>query len=385
MLEVKTPATEPGPLKPIVIFGVLGLVLALRLAHLSSALISPLSYQPGPDEEYYLRFGQAVLSGHGQNAAEFTFMDPAYGFFLGAVFKVAGVSLFTIYALQCLLDTATALGILYAGRLLGRPRAGVYGALLYGLCATAIMFSTSLLKEVWVTSFVTWWVVCALKVIRTEKRWAWLLFGLYCGIGIGLRSTLVLMGAAGLLLPLLSAPAAFRDIKTWAAKSAALALGLLLAVLPWSVRNHNAYGSWSFLPHNSGVVLHQAYNPDNPDSSIWIPPFVNYLEPAEIWRGYAAEASRRSDRPLSPVEVDRYWKTQALSYMAQNPGHVLENAWRKLLRFFAAGAARAPYARGLAVGHGNWRAAVAGARGSAVGDRCGADCHVAVHNSVLLG
>lgn len=336
MLEVKTSATEPGPLKPIVIFGVLGLVLALRLAHLSSALISPLSYQPGPDEEYYLRFGQAVLSGHGQNAAEFTFMDPAYGFFLGAVFKVAGVSLFTIYALQCLLDTATALGILYAGRLLGRPRAGVYGALLYGLCATAIMFSTALLKEVWVTSFVTWWVVCALKVIRTEKRWPWLAFGLYCGIGIGLRSTLVLMGAAGLLLPLLSAPAAFRDIKTWAAKSAALALGLLLAVLPWSVRNHNAYGSWSFLPHNSGVVLHQAYNPDNPDSSIWIPPFVNYLEPAEIWRGYAAEASRRSGVVLSPPAVDRYWKRQALSFMADHPGQVLADMWHKLLKFFAA-------------------------------------------------
>jgi tetratricopeptide (TPR) repeat protein len=67
MLEVKKPATEPGPLKPIVIFGVLGLVLALRLAHLSSALISPLSY-------------------------------------LDAVFKVAGVSLFIIYALQCLLE-----------------------------------------------------------------------------------------------------------------------------------------------------------------------------------------------------------------------------------------------------------------------------------------
>src|ERR1700761_3278974 len=118
-MESQTRAAEPGPLKPIVVFGVLGLVLALRLAHLSSASISPLSYQPGPDEEYYLRFGQAVMSGHGQDAAEFTFMDPAYGYLLGAVFKVAGVSLFTIYALQCLLDTATALGILYGARLLG--------------------------------------------------------------------------------------------------------------------------------------------------------------------------------------------------------------------------------------------------------------------------
>jgi tetratricopeptide (TPR) repeat protein len=335
MMESETRASEPSPLKPIVVFGVLGLVLALRLAHLSSALVSPLSYQPGPDEEYYLRFGQAVLSGHGQDAAEFTFMDPAYGYFLAAVFKVAGVSLFTIYALQCLLDTATALGILYAGRLLGRPRAGVYGALLYGLCATAIMFSTTLLKEVWVTSFVTWWVVAALQVIRTERRRLWFVFGIFCGIGVGIRSTLLLMCAASLLLPLLSPRDPSGNVKNSIAKSAWLACGVILALLPWTIRNHSAYGSWSFLPHNSGVVLHQAYNQDNPDSSIWIPPFVNYLEPAEIWRGYAAEADRRTDSVLSPPAVDQYWKRQALNFMADNPGRVLGDVWNKALKFLA--------------------------------------------------
>jgi tetratricopeptide (TPR) repeat protein len=336
MSEVETRSPPANPLKPVVVFCVLGLVLALRLAHLSSALVSPLSYQPGPDEEYYLRFGQAVLAGYGQDGAEFTFMDPAYGYLLSAVFKVAGVNLFTIYALQCLLDTATALGILIAGRLLGRPRAGAYGALLYGVCATAIMFSTAVLKEVWVTSFVTWWVVFALLIIRSERRWAWLAFGVYCGIGIGFRSTLLLLGAAGLLLPLMGAPGAFRNFKAWTGNSALLAAGLLLAVMPWSIRNHNAYGSWTFLPHNSGVVLHQAYNPQNPDSSIWIPEFVNYLEPAEIWRGYAAEADRRAGAELSPPQVDRYWKDQALSFMADHPGQVLGDAWRKLLKFFAA-------------------------------------------------
>jgi 4-amino-4-deoxy-L-arabinose transferase-like glycosyltransferase len=152
-----------------------------------------LSYQPGPDEEYYLRFGQAVAAGQGQDTPEFTFMDPAYGYLLGAVFRVAGVSLFTVYALQCLLDTFTAIGILVIGRSLGRPRAGLYGALLYGLASTAIMFSTTLLKEVWVTAFMTWWVAGALAVIRSERKLLWLAFGVYCGIGIGLRSTLLLL------------------------------------------------------------------------------------------------------------------------------------------------------------------------------------------------
>src|SRR5580704_14917422 len=111
------PALRPSPSsswpsKPVVVFGLLAFVLAIRLIHLSDAMLSPLTYQPGPDEDYYLRFGQAVAAGQGQYSPEFTFMDPGYGYLLGAVFKLTGTSLFAVYALQCLLDTATAYGIL---------------------------------------------------------------------------------------------------------------------------------------------------------------------------------------------------------------------------------------------------------------------------------
>src|ERR1700730_16588528 len=201
MSAVSEDRSSSTPLKPIIVFGVMGFVLALRLAHLSSAMLSPLTYQPGPDEDYYLRFGQAVAAGQGQYSPEFTFMDPGYGYLLGAVFKLAGASLFAVYALQCLLDTATAYGILIAGRLLGRPRAGLYGALLYGMTSVAIMFCTTLLKEVWVTAFMTWWVVGALAIIRSERKLVWLAFGVYCGLGVALRSTLLLMALVALLLP----------------------------------------------------------------------------------------------------------------------------------------------------------------------------------------
>src|SRR6267142_2553867 len=147
---------SPAPgLNPIVVSGVLALALAVRVMHLSNALQSPLSYQPGPDEDYYLRFGEAVSSGRGADGAEFTFMDPGYGYLLGAVFKLIGVNPVAVYLLQTLLDTAT----------------------LYGMASTAIMFCTTLLKEVWVASYVTWWVVAALALLRSERRLGWALFG----------------------------------------------------------------------------------------------------------------------------------------------------------------------------------------------------------------
>jgi tetratricopeptide (TPR) repeat protein len=328
------PAAES--LSRIAIFATLALVFLVRLAHLSSAMVSPLTYQPGPDEDYYRRFGLAIALGQDSNSPEFTFMDPAYGYILGALFRLVGPNLFVVYLLQVLLDTATAYGILTIGRQLGRPRAGLVGALLYGLTATAVMFCTTLLKEVWVTAFLTWWVVGALAVIRSPQKWTWLLFGLYSGLGVGLRSTLLLLGIACVLLPLWSEQQALAreagiGLRHWAARAALLGCGLLVALLPWSLRNDRAYGSLSPLPHNGGIVLQQIYNEQNPHAEIWIPPFVSYLHPSEIWRGYAAEASRRTGYRLSPVEVDHYWQQEALAFIDTHHELVLGDVLRKSL------------------------------------------------------
>ena len=328
--DIQTRAAAESPYRPIVPFAVLALVLLVRLIQLLSAMSSPLTYQPGPDEDYYRRFGEAVAAGPGgQNSPEFTFMDPAYGYILGAIFKLVGPNLFVVYLLQVLLDTATAYGIITIGRLLGRPRAGLIGAALYGLTATAVMFCTTLLKEVWVTAFLTWWVVAALTLVSAERerKWHWLLLGVYVGLGVGLRSTLLVVGGLTLLLPLWRS----RKVPAWFPQAALVAGGLLVGLLPWSVRNYQAYGSLAPVPLNGGIVLHQVYNAGNPNAGMWIPPFVSYLHPSEIWRGYADEASRRAGHPLSPVEVDRYWHDEAIAFMEQHPAQVAGDILRKSL------------------------------------------------------
>jgi len=330
-----------APLEPLqsrvkgACFGAIVFALMLRLMHLSSAVVSPLTFQLGPDEDYYFRFGRAVAAGIGADTPEFTFMDPGYGYLLGAVFRLFGSGVFAVFVLQCLVDALTALAIVLLGRQLDRPRAGIIGAVLYGLTSSAIMFSCSLLKEVWVTAFMTWWVVIVLHLLRSERKLAWLGFGVFCGAAVAFRSTLLLLALAALALPWLGgrffdAPLAQRGVRT-----AMFATGLVLALAPWSMRNFQAYHSLSPLPHNGGIVLHQAYNAQNPASSIWIPDFVNYLNPSEIWRGYAREAERRAGHELTPPQVDRYWQSQAMEFMGGHPGAVIAAIVSKGLKFFA--------------------------------------------------
>ena len=54
-----------------------------------------------------------------------------------------------------------------------------------------------------------------------------------------------------------------------------------------------------------------------------MPPFVSYLHPSEIWRGYSAEANRRAGYSLSPAEVDRYWNQEALTFIDTHRAQVL--------------------------------------------------------------
>jgi hypothetical protein len=196
------------------------------------------------------------------------------------------------------------------------------------------MFCCSLLKEVWVAAFMTWWVVMAIELLRSERKLAWLGFGAFCGLAVEFRSTLAVLAVAALALPWIGTAMGASYTKR-GIHCAMLAVGIAAALAPGSIRNYDADHSLSPLPHNGGIVLHQAYNAQNPESSIWIPEFVNYLNPSEIWRGYAAEAERRAGHALLPSEVDRYWRSQAEEFMKQHPGAVLADMGRKALKFFA--------------------------------------------------
>lgn len=312
---------------------VLLLAFAARLLHLGSALRSPLSYQPGPDEEFYAAFGHAVASG-GALDPVFAFMDPGYGYLLGAVYRLFGDGLFPVYLLQALVDTGTAALVYLIGRELGSSRAGLVGAGAYALTSSAILLAATLQKETWVAHFCAWFVFLALRLVRDGRRWPWLAFGVLCGLGVALRSNLLLAPAmACLLLPFAAEPGQAR--RRAVASSWLLLVGLALPLLLLSARNASLSGTRSPLPNNGGVVLHQLYNASNPDSSSSAPPFVSHYHPVEIWRGYAAEARRRLGGQPTPHEVDRYWRGEALAYLRANPGQALRNAARKAGEFLA--------------------------------------------------
>lgn len=317
-------------------YAVLLLVLALRLIHFLYASHSPLTYQIGPDEDYYLRFGMDVALGSGGMTSEFAFMDPLYGYLLGSVVWLSGGSVFPMYVLQVLVDCATAYGLVLIGRELGQPRTGLVAALLYACLGPAMAFTMSLLKATWVAAFVCWWMYAALRMLRSGRPGAWITFGLYCGLGIALRSNLILLVAIGLVLvPWLHRRCMGGSMIAACRHGAWMLPGLALPLLLLAARNHAIDGRWSPLPSNGGVVLHQLYNPENPDSRSSAPSFVRYGHPSEIWRGYRAEAERRAGKSLTAGEIETAWRGEAQAYLLAHPVQDIRNSLRKLAEFSA--------------------------------------------------
>lgn len=308
----------------------LGVVFVLRLVHLGAAVGSPLTYQLGPDEDYYLRFGAAVAKGTAAANLEFAFMDPAYGYLVAGMHALFGPGVYPLFLLQVVVDTVTAALLFAIARELGQRRAGLYAVIAYGFVSTAILFSASVLKATWVANYMSGWVLLALLVVRRQTWWGWAIFGLWCGYGVALRSNLLLLAAAA--VPLVCAISLQRDSATWRRMlpgATCFLLALAGPLLLLSLRNLDVSQKFSPIPNNGGVVLHQLYNPENPTAEMNTPGFVRFPQPGQIWRDYVREAESKAGRVMTPSEVDAYWRQQALDYMEANPGQVARNMLRK--------------------------------------------------------
>lgn len=328
--------SEPAPTTPTprLLLGVLLTALVLRVLQVASAARSPITFNPGADESYYLQFGEWVAA-HGLAVpTTFAFMDPAYGYLVGAVFAAAGPAVLAVYLLQAILDVVTAWLLYRCGVALGSTRGGLVAAAIYAFYGTAILFTTTALKATLVAFCAAGWTLLALRALQRPTAMRWIALGLAGGLVVGVRGNLLLWSIGALAsLPWL---APRMSVRRRVVDAGTLALGLAVGLSVWSLRHAQLDLGWSPLPFNGGIVLHHTYNPSNPRALMQLPEWVNYRHPVEIWRGYAREAERIHGRPMSPREISSYWQREALEYLTANPAGLAINVSRKLRELVAA-------------------------------------------------
>jgi 4-amino-4-deoxy-L-arabinose transferase-like glycosyltransferase len=227
--------------------------LAVRLA-CAVGVSAFLDYDPA--EEFYDDLARHLLAGHGyvihEEAAPSLYRPPLYPLLLAGVFRVCGAEAqLPVFALQMGFDLISVLLVFLLARdLLGRP-AAVVATALYGLYPFPAYYAVRLLTESLFTMLLLAGVYAATRGIRSGS-WRWL--GL-AGAALGLATLSRFSVFYGIFLLAALVPALSGGTRrAWG--GAAIMLGVaLLAIAPWTARNHLVSGRTILLGTGSGYNL----------------------------------------------------------------------------------------------------------------------------------
>ena len=364
-----SPST-PGAGRALPIAVILGVALALRLAHWAAVRRAPFIGEPAMDSWEYDRWAREIAGGNwlGHGRGVF-FQAPLYPYLLAFLYKAAGPGLDAAYLVQIALAAAGCYALYRAGRTMAGERAGLAAAALAAVYGPFLFYDVQLLKEslaVTVVCFLLWalaWaaatpsdaaaaVMGSVKAgpeapARADRGTAgrWLVVGLLLGVLALLRENALLV--VPFLLPLAWSAgkrgagggtragrrAAFASRAGRAGRAAAFLAGVALALAPVALRNGFVGGD--FLPTTSqgGVNF---FIGNNPRADGTYRPIVPGKQIPELERREPARIAEQAlGRPLTPAEVSRYWLRRALAWARSHPGDFLRLTLRKLGLFWS--------------------------------------------------
>lgn len=290
----------------------LAAVFATKLAVLlqlgGHPLLQP-SAAGGLDSQFYLQLAQRVASGDLLLGPGLYFVSPLYIYFLAALIKFGGGSLFVVKVAQIALGTAGC-GLLWITAREWFSERAAWIALGFAALTGAFTFYEILVLQAALDPFLTAADLVLFTLALRRGGWGWaVLAGIAWGVHVLNRpNTLVVsLGLCGLLL----LSSRHRRLVPL------LAAGLLVALLPVSLRNAIAAGTFSPVPSHGGLNLYIGNNPRADGTYHAVPGVTPNIG------GQADDARRVAEqgegRPLSDEEVSSYFTRRALAWWREDP------------------------------------------------------------------
>ena len=303
------------------------LALCIRLAVIDGTIgfHTPAAVEPASDSQIYMALANNLLDGRGYrlNGAQTPITGPLYVLFLAGLYGLFGdpaaVRLFqaVLGALGCLLMYGIGRRLFdHATGLLAATILGVFPLVVYltGLHLTESLFLFLLLAAI-------------LQTLRIAERPT-----LLAATGLG-----GLIGLAALTRPLFIAFVPFLLAWTmglWGVRSplayrvfGCIAVGAVLVIIPWTVRNYLVVGEVVPVQSNSGLMFWAGNNPHSDGGIVWPTPTT--------WTG-----SRPPDdgmygwHDLGVAAANRRYTQTAIAWIRGHPRDYVRLLARKLIRLY---------------------------------------------------
>jgi len=220
------------------------------------------------------RIARSIVSGHGfgspfADTGLSALLPPVYSYLLAGVFKVFGIetksAVIAALSLNSLLSALTCVPIFLLAKQAFGSRVAKWAGWGWAFSPYGVYYGAD---WAWSTPLVTfelaWLFLLALRLEKSSRIRAWILFGAFGGIA-ALTEPVVLT-----VIPLLGLWSVYRRYsqrQPWQAPMAASALAAIAVMAPWFIRNYELFHR--FIPVRSGFGL-ELYMGNNGYSTRWV-------------------------------------------------------------------------------------------------------------------
>lgn len=308
-------------------------VLAVALVLLAAAVIrivyllqyrahAPYYSAVMSDSIYYDSWAWRVASGEGYGPQPF-YMAPLYPYVLALVYRAVGHSFGIAYAFQAALGLVNLLLVYLLGRRLFGHASGLIAALLLMVYAPLAYLESKVLTE---TLAVTLNLASMLLLVNALSRPSTARFAA-AGMVLGLSAVCRPVALITIAFVFVWLALDRRRRAIGFGRFAALALGIMLAVLPVTVRNYVVGHDFALISTNGGIVFAQGNNPGSDGVFSALPGFTGSIVTQQ--EEEMSLAGKALGHPVKPSESSAFWFRAAMKFIREDSGSFAKLILRK--------------------------------------------------------
>lgn len=283
--------------------------LGLRLGFVLSQRSDLLFDHPVLDEAEYVKHARSLALGHGEDRPYW--QPPGIVYVLAATFEVAGPGLVAPRIVQVLASVASLLLVFLIARRLFDDRKALVATAICALHGVLVYECYELLPATWIVLFDLLALWLLLRAVESRSMFDEFGAGLALGISAIFSPTIVPFAIPAAIV--LRKPLSI----------ALLVAGLLLPIIPVTLRNYDHGGEFVPVSTNSGLNLYIGNNAEYPETFA--------MRPGRHWEELTNEPNLHG--ATTPGAASTYFQKKAIGYLVDDPLGAIGLGAKKLYLF----------------------------------------------------
>ncbi len=318
---------------PLIIFVAALIVRVANVLFLSAN--DPAFYYPQVDSQWHHLWAIDILKNN-FGGSEVYFRGPLYPYFLALVYAIFGVSTFAAKLVQAVGGAAICLLIYQLGRTAVSEKTGRIAALIAVFYGPLLFYESELLIE-WLAILLALLMLLVLLKNRSQLTIRTVFLAGICGGLSAIARPNILIVYPLIALWIVWENRTSHSLRSRLLSAGAFTLGIVLCILPVTVRNYVVGDDLVLISSQGGVNFHLANNSQANGLTMVMPEIrLNLSVP---WSDFvdttSAFAESALGHKLKPSEVSSFWSSRAWDYIGKNPMQFLSLTGKRLIYLFS--------------------------------------------------